>query len=295
MAAQNSANRRRTLMFGGQWTLWDELQYNDTKANPGLQGIFEDPYADVTRTRDRGTSFTSATGTLGGQTVSNRTTDVGGGGGAYYTKSFDPSADQKISGGGLFRYDSLRQTFDVDPIAGVAGNSANADRNLYTTAGFFRYRVRDTYFAGGVSGTWGNGNWTDNVTGASGSFKSNGFMSGVSLGHVFTLFDALVVSRPSRVTKEPLPATWADGYVVKLDVSGNVGYWRDRIGGFVDSTGFAWGDEQISSWRAGGASHVARNRVPGWLSIDTIRRGDRYERLRLFAHARHPATGRTDR
>jgi hypothetical protein len=159
MQGQINANRRRTLMFEGQWTLWDELEYQGAKpTGTDVQGIFEDPYADVTRTRDRGTSFTSATGTLGGQTVSSRTTDVGGGGGAYYAKSFDPSADQKISVGGLFRYDSLRQTFDVDPLAGVPGNSANADRDLYTTAGFFRYRVRDTYslaesLAAGAMGT----------------------------------------------------------------------------------------------------------------------------------------------
>jgi hypothetical protein len=260
MTGQKNANRRRTLMFEGQWTLWDELEYQGAKpTGSDNQGLWEDPFADVTRTRDRGTSFTSATGTIGGQTVSGHTTDVGGGGGAYYTKSFNPSAYQTISVGGLFRYDSLRTTFDVDPLAGAFGNSGSANRDVYTTAAFFRYRVRDTYFAGGIAGSWGHGDWTDNVTPATGSYSSHGFMSGVSLGHVFTLFDALAVSRPSRITKGPLPATWANGYVVKLDVSGNVGYWRDRIGGFVDSSGFAWGDEQIRSWRAGGQAMLLAN------------------------------------
>jgi hypothetical protein len=125
ITGQKNANRRRTLMFEGQWTLWDELEYQGAKPQGAdNQGIFEDPFADVTRTRDRGTSFTSATGTIGGQTVSGHTTDVGGGGGAYYTKSFNPSANQTISVGGLFRYDSLRTTFDVDPLAGAFGNSA---------------------------------------------------------------------------------------------------------------------------------------------------------------------------
>jgi hypothetical protein len=226
-------------MFEGQWTLWDELEYSGQAGQGqavGMQGFFEDPFGDVTRTRDRGTSFTSVTGANVGQTVSSRTTDVGGGG-AYYAKSFNPSAYQTISVGGLFRYDSLKTTFDTDPLAGVFGNAGSANRDVYTTVGFFRYRVRDTYFAGGIAGSWGHGDWTDNVTPATGSFSSNGFMSGVN--------DTL--GRSSRLAKGALPATWANGTVVKLDVSGNVGYWRDRIGGFVDSSGFVWGDEQIRS------------------------------------------------
>ena len=35
ITGQKNANRRRTLMFEGQWTLWDELEYQGAKPSGG--------------------------------------------------------------------------------------------------------------------------------------------------------------------------------------------------------------------------------------------------------------------
>jgi len=127
-------------------------------------------------------------------------------------------------------------------------------RDIYTLAGLFRYDVGSTYFGGGYAGDWGNGSLTDNVLNGTGSFKSHGYVAAAYLGRVFTLFDGISYVSPPFHTKEP-PKPVA-GYSLQLDVTRYAAYVNERIDGFTESQGFAWGDERKRYWSAGGRAKL---------------------------------------
>ena len=247
-------------MDSGNWTIWDEMDYggktyDDSDDIPKKS----DPFIDVTTTRDRGNQFSSTTGALTGQTVGSRTTNVGGGGDGRFNfvQHFDTGANQILTIGALFRYDSLRTTFDADPLVGT-GSAASIRRDLFTAAGLFRYDIGNAYFGAGVAGSFGSGNWTDNVAAASANFRSHGFMAGGRVGYVFNLVNTRGSgSRPAMHTKAPPKPV--DGYTLNLSVSSSLGYAQDNIGGFTDSSGFAWGNEQLRYWKAGAQAMLYAN------------------------------------
>jgi hypothetical protein len=217
----------------------------------------DDPFIDVARIRDKGAAITSASGTFIGQTVSSRTTDIGAGGAAFWngSKTFDLGANQRLLIGGIFRFDSLQRTFDNDPLAPAVGSAASERRDLYTFAGMFCYYAGSAYVGAAFGGNWGHGDWADHVAGATGNFKSHGYLTTATIGNVFTLIDTR--SAPSRVLPTKESARQASGgYALQLDVDAHIAYAKDQIGGFADSSGFVWGDEQVRYWAAGGRARL---------------------------------------
>jgi len=164
---------------------------------------------------------------------------------------------------GLFQYDSLRTTYGVVPFTPTTlGSAGSINQSVYTVSGFLRYYFGSSYIGGGVSTDWGTGNWTD-ITGPSGSFHSNGYDAFLSAGNVFTLFDSRRLSATRVATKGRAPAVLG-GYAVALDTSAWIGYDKSRVGGFTDSTGFAWGDENLRYWAAGAQARLFMTIPRGW-------------------------------
>lgn len=210
-----------------------------------------DPFIDTTNTNDRGIRGTSAATGMVGAPIGSHTTDVGGGGNGNfnYTKSFSPGVGQTFTIGALVRYNSLRTSFDDGAFTAIP---QTAHQNVYTAAGIARYQVGNTYLAGYVAGDWGTGDVSGSVT--TGHFSSQGSQEGVSLGHVFSLFDPPAQGSSSLLpTKAPPKGTAGSPLsALQLDVSANVGYATDTVNAFTDNTGFAWGDETMKYWQAGG-------------------------------------------
>lgn len=213
----------------------------------------DDPYLDISSTRDKGAGITSASATVSGPAQSSRTTDINGGvdGHISQTKVFDLAANQRLTIGGFFYYDSQHISYG-SPTTIAAASSAN--RNIYTLGGQFRYDAGNTYFGGGVGGELGSGDL--NGPGDTGSFDSRGYATAAYIGRVFSLWDTTgsIYAPTSRHTKAPQKPI--SGYAVNLDVSAHLGYSNDEIGGFTDSTGFVRGTERLAFWDVGGVAKL---------------------------------------
>jgi hypothetical protein len=235
---------------------------------------------NVARTRDRGPNVTSASGTVFGPTASSRTDDVSAGANATFnaSKTFDISANQRLLVGGFVDYRSQRT--DYDPITNLlaAGfvSTSSIRRDIYTLGGGFHYDIGDFYLGGVLGGDWGGGDVTTNTAPAAGgfstgSFTSHGFMTAANFGKVFTLFDSVSYASPRLLTKAP-PKPVA-GSTLKLDLSGYVGYKDEQISGFVDSSGFWTGVEQLNYSFAGVRAKLYLTWVDGrltWMPFVTV-------------------------
>jgi hypothetical protein len=82
----------------------------------------------------------------------------------------------------------------------------------------------------------------------------------VKLGHVFMLMNTINTVRP-MVAKAPVKP--ADEYAIGFDLSGHLGYQKNRDGGFTDSTGFIYGAEQA---QFGDGGLKAKGVAPPWLA-----------------------------
>ncbi len=193
----------------------------------------EDPTVGGYWTRDRGASIRSTSG-FKGQTYSSDSTDffVSTDGHVDASKVFNLGDGQRLAVGGFFQFDDLDRDFDSVPALGIK-NPGSIDRDIYTLAGIVRYDARSFYMGGGFAGNWGNGTWKDNTVGAVGDFDSNGFIGAGYIGNVFTL------------TKS-----------VSLDLNGFIAYDHETVGGFTDSTGFRWSNEEEKYWDAGGRAKL---------------------------------------
>jgi len=264
MAAVKAACDRDAQLQAGTWTIWEELDYQDnwgrhiSEGGPGgalSQNAIEeehvnfDPYIDYTSIADRGTQAKStATGAVAAA-VPLHMTDVGGGGDGNVTwyKTYNLAVGQSLTIGALARYDSAYTSYDL---SAFPGNSESQVRNIFTAAGLVRYWIGSTFFAGGVAGQWGDGNYSGTVT--TGNFNSHGLMAGLSAGHVFTLYDDRIATEDSALLVTKAPARPVDGTALFFSVSAYLNYADDTIDGFTDTTGFAWGDETTTYWQAGG-------------------------------------------
>jgi hypothetical protein len=204
----------------------------------------EDPAIDLFKERDHGTRLRSTSGIVSGETFKSDTTDVGAivDGHVDASRVFNLGSGQRLAVGGMFRYDWFDREYDA--------NSADVDRNIYNLAGLFRYDAGNTYFGGGFGGQWGDGSWTDNISGARGDFDSDGFVGAMYLGRIFTLADHLRYAPAGKSLDAP--AEPIGGYSVNLDANGYIGYAREEIDGFTDSLGFVWGRELQDYWSTGG-------------------------------------------
>ena len=222
-----------------------------------------DPFIDTTQVRDRGNQISSASGTIAGQTAGGRTNDVGGGADAQlnFSKQINLAATQAIVVGGMFRYDSLRANYDTSTslLSGGIIDPTSRHSNVYTFAGVLRYYTGSAYLTGGLGGSWGRGDWSDNVAGTTASFNTHGFAAAASVGNVFTLFDSRVTTRTTAAipTKAPpAPPKQTGGYALQLDLSARVAYSNNQVDGYNDSTGFTYGGEQYRYWLAGGQAKL---------------------------------------
>ena len=126
-------------------------------------------------------------------------------------------------------------------------------QHSFTTGGLFRYDVGTAYFGAAVGGDWGNGTSTDTVLSSTGSFNTHGFTAVGMFGNVFTLWNG-VATAPRRMLATKGRPKPADGYSVKLDLRGYVGYTKEQADGYTDSVGFVWGAEQVRFWGYGGSA-----------------------------------------
>lgn len=211
-----------------------------------------DPFADDTITNDRGIRATSAATGAVGPAIGSRTTDVGGGadGSFPYQETFSPGVNQTVTVGGLLRYDSIRTSFYDGAFTAIP---QTARQGIYTTQGTARYQVGNTYLDGYVSGNWGSGNVSGSVT--AGNFTSRGGSGGVSIGHTFSPFapsmEAAGFAVPTKAPPKPIIAA-SPLSALQIDVSANLGYATNTVNAFTDNAGFAWGDETVRYWQAGG-------------------------------------------
>jgi hypothetical protein len=204
-----------------------------------------DPYGYVGGTRDNGTSVTSSTGTVTGQSINSDTTY----GGAGEIVPFDLSnavglaPGQKLPVGAFFDYQARNMDYATTPGLRALGISTvgSTDRNIYTTGGLARYDFGMSWIAGFGSGSWGDGDFTDKAQGSKGSFDSGGYLFAGAGGHTFTLADR--VKYANAVASANGPREAIGGHSVLLDLYGYVGAYNDEVGGFQERNGFRFGTE----------------------------------------------------
>jgi hypothetical protein len=214
-----------------------------------------DPFADYTSIRDKGTTATSTAGIFTGPTARSQTTDAGGGTDAFYnaSKIFSFGANQQLIVGAMYRYDSDRTNYSSSSPAAI-GDGNTIRKNTNTFVGLVEYRFGDAYLKGGLGGVWGSGNWTNTIGGISGHFNSDGYVVSAAVGNVFTLFDSRATSHSTLPVKAPPKPS--GGYALQLDLSGHLGYASNDTGGFTDNTGFIRGDERLHFWMLGAQARL---------------------------------------
>jgi len=230
----------------------------------------DDPFVDFTILNDKGASFSSASGTINGQSTSSHTTDVGGGESAAYNgwnKTLNLATNQSLVVGVQGGYDSLRTTYGASPLAPGLPSVATDNQSIYTLNGRLAYYAGSMYFGGGLAGDWGHGNLTNVATGGTGGYGIHGYTMGAFVGNVFTLYgNPGNPTNPANASTSPLttkalpkkapPKPAAPGYALQLDLSGHVLYVTDQDDGFTDSTGFILGAERLRYWDAGGQARL---------------------------------------
>jgi hypothetical protein len=227
---------------------------NGDIAGNGRNGPANDPHVDVSSTRDSGAGVTSASGAVSGQAQSSRTTDIGAGADGHISAStaFDLAAYQRLVIAGFFQYDSQRTSYSSSPTAVFTASTAT--RNIYTLGGLAQYDAGNSYFGAGVAAELGNGSISG--PGDSGNFNSHGYVAAGYVGRVFTLLDTTNSSSARSPLPTKAPPKPTSGYALNLDLNFHLGYVNDQINGFVDSTGFARGPEQIDYWDVGGIAKL---------------------------------------
>jgi len=227
---------------------------NGDIAGNGRNGPGDDPYVDMYSMRDSGAGVTSASGAVSGQAQSSRTTDIGAGADGHISTStaFDLAAYQRLLIAGFLQYDSQRTSYNSSPTA--VFTASNATRNIYTLGGVAQYDAGNSYLGVGVAAELGNGSIS--APGDSGNFNSHGYVAAAYIGRVFTLLDTTNSSSARSPLPTKAPPKPTSGYALNLDLNFHVGYVNDQINGFVDSTGFARGAEQIDYWDVGGIAKL---------------------------------------
>jgi hypothetical protein len=214
----------------------------------------DDPYASYSRIR---INPVTTLDTLGNQGIAagSTTSVIGAGADGHIdaSKLFDIKGDnQRLSIGAYFDYNSLNTIYDASALG------ASTRQNLYSVGGIAAYRYNDIYLQFKLGGLWGSGTSTD-TTGAIGNFGSSGYQGNIAAGRIFTLFDtrSFVTQKPIvKAVKAPPQTKQTGGYLIGLDVSGNLATYSERIGAFTDSSGFINGAEQLSYWELGSRARL---------------------------------------
>jgi hypothetical protein len=206
--------------------------------------------------------ITDSTGALPAGTTaptSHSVAGFGGIGGAFDASRFvGLTGNQNLTVRGEFDYGRFDTTYGASPALAATGlgNSATMKNDVYTLTGSFAYtNGGGGYLQGNGSIDLGRGTFTDNTTAGQGNFDSTGYSTEVRIGNVWTLIDTTRSSHPAAVlTKAPPPAS--GGYALGIDLSGSLGYTYWRGDGFTESSGFAFGAEQVQFGDVGGRARL---------------------------------------
>ena len=203
--------------------------------------------------RNSSYGLSDAAGVLapGTTTGGYRETVSGGAIGATYDASYLVGPNQKLIWSGSFDY--ARSSVTYGPTAGlialgIGTGAGTANSDNYSFGGSVFYSNYGTYAVASAGYNFGRGSEFQTVDNSSGSYDRNGYFVDARVGHLFVLMNTISTPRP-MVAKAPVKPV--DGYVIGLDLSGHLGYFNGRDGGFTDNTGFIYGTEQVHFGDAG--------------------------------------------
>lgn len=173
------------------------------------------------------------------------------GGGLHLTmdvsRLFNLPANQILLFGlnGSFNYDETRyQASSLTP-GGPNANAASENANTYSISGSVFYGVNNFYVSAGALFDLNHADITNNlfIPGAQGKTDGRGYALEATVGNLFPLVNTIGLS-PATIVKAP--PTSPGGYALLLDASGHYLYRQQYEDGFTDSTGFAYGTQQLS-------------------------------------------------
>jgi hypothetical protein len=198
---------------------------------------------------------TNSTGLLppGARSPSYRDSVGGGGIGGSYDATRLVGPNQSLKFFGSFNFSQDNVGYGTSPV-GLA-SAATLRQDIYAFGGGFRYGIGTSYLTGGAGSYFGNGSEFRTFNGSTGSFTSNGYSTGLGVGHAFTLLNALSFRKASRFATKAPPKP-AGGYIIGLDVGAHLGYANERDNGFTDSSGFVFGNEQVKFGDVGGQAKL---------------------------------------
>jgi hypothetical protein len=206
----------------------------------------------VAGTRSSGYRVTDTAGAFAPNSLAPDFRSLYGGGGinitADGTRLLDLHANQSLLVGLTGDYHYSKADYGSSALTPDVANAGSVRRNIYTVAGSVNYTVGGLYLGGQAAADWSQAGITNNIVtaGAQGDTTGRGYNLNVTVGNVFALFGT-AASNPATIVKAPRPTAGVGvGYGVFLDLSGHYGYRNERDDGFTDSTGFAYGTEQLS-------------------------------------------------
>jgi len=208
-----------------------------------------DAGAGIYGTHNSGYGVSDTAGTIAPGSVLPGFNSIAGGGGFNFaaegTGLLNDVNNQRLLFGLTLDYGYERTNYGTSALTPGVSSAASERSNTETLIGSVNYRINTVYLSGLAAFDLSQLSITNNLNtpGAQGNTNGLGYAFKGTIGNVFTLFNTTGVA-PSIVTKAP-PRT-AGGYAVLLDVSGHYAYVSDRDNGFTDSTGFAYGTEQLS-------------------------------------------------
>ena len=156
-----------------------------------------------------------------------------------FSRAFDLSSNQVLAGGFAVSYNNYK-------LNGSLGEGAN-NTSLSLSGGVI-YRLNRSYVIGSVVGDFGRG--SIHTPFDSGSFGTYAYLVDIAPGHVFNLWGSPGFP---RATVKPMRTGLL---AVDLDVSARLGYARTNSNSFVDTTGFAWGINDIHTGIVGAKARL---------------------------------------
>lgn len=195
--------------------------------------------------RTSGVGITDTAGMLapGSIATSSRTSGGSGGISGSYDASRFTGPNQQLILNGAFNYTSSKTTY---------ADTSSINSDTYGFKGSALYSSNRTYLLLKGSYEFGNNSEFTAADASRGSYRSDGYNVDARLGHVFVLFNTIVVPSavPSRMPVKAMPVkapprTADGGYAIGLDLSGHLGYSKDTARGFTDTSSFVFGDERV--------------------------------------------------
>lgn len=205
--------------------------------------------AEAAGTRNSGNSVTDNAGAVAPGSVAPGFHAVDTGGGFNLTadgaRLFSLNGNQRLLLGLTGDYRRNNADFGTSPLVPGLTTTGSVRRDVYTVTGSVDYAISSFYLSGLAGVDVSHADITNNIgtAGAEGNTGGGGYDLNVTVGNVFPLFGT-AAPNPAAIVKAPRPAT--GGYNTFLDLSGHYGYRHERDDGYTDSTGFAYGTEQLS-------------------------------------------------